>query len=62
MNSYKENEIRVFGFAIENILENDFPVFGNILKMLFFIIFSHFLNNFLIFETNFITENFKIYT
>ena len=46
MNSYKENGIRVFGFAIENILENDFPVFGNILKMLFFYNFFTFSQQF----------------
>ena len=41
VNSHKENGIRVFGFAMENSLENDFPVFCNILKMLFSYKFFH---------------------
>ena len=49
VNFRKENEIRVFGFAMENSPKKRFPMFGNILKMLFsykFYTFSQLLNKF----------------
>ena len=58
MNSCKENEIQVFGSAMENSLENDFQCLVTFWKCYFPINASHFLS----FQTNFITENFKIHT
>ena len=49
VNSCKENEIRVFGSAMENSPKKQFLVFGNILKMLFsykFFTFSQLPNKF----------------
>ena len=58
VNSRKENEIRVFGFAMKNSPENDFWYLVTFRKCYFPTNFSRFLNS----QTNFITENFKIYT
>ena len=62
MNSRKENEIWVFGSTMENSSENDFQCLVTFWKCYFPTNFSHFLIYFLNFQTNFITENFKIYT
>ena len=61
MNSHKENEIRVFGAAMENSPENNFRCLVTFYKCYFPTKFSHFLNHFLRFQTNFIIENFSIY-
>ena len=58
MNSRKEIKIRAFGFVMENSSENDFQCLVTFWKCYFLTIFSHFLS----FQTNFISENFKIYT
>ena len=47
---------------MENSPENDFLCFGNILKMLFSYKFFTFSQSFSQLPTNFITEDFKIYT
>ena len=62
MNSRKESKIQVFGSAIENSLKNDFQCSATFRKCYFPTNFSHFFSHFLSFQTNFITENFKIYT
>ena len=62
MNSRKENEIRVFGFAMENSSENDFRCLVTFWKCYFPTNALYFLSHFLNFQINFIIENFKIYT
>ena len=52
----------MFGSAMKNSLKKDFRCFVTFWKCYFSINFSHFLSYFLSFQTNFITENFKIYT
>ena len=56
MNSHKKNEIRVFGSALENSLENNFWCLVTFLKCYFPTNFLHSLNHFLSFQTHFITE------
>ena len=62
MNSRKEIKIRAFGSVMENSPENDFQCLVTFWKCYFPTNFSHFLSHFLSFQTNFISENFKIYT
>ena len=62
MNSRKKSKIQVFGSATENSPKNDFQCYVTFWKCYFPTNFSHFLSYFLSFQTNFITENFKIYT
>ena len=62
MNSRKEIKIRAFGSVMENSPKNDFQCLVTFWKCYFPTNFSHFLNHFLSFQTNFISENFKIYT
>ena len=58
VNSRKENKIRVFGCVLENSLENDFRCLEHSKNAIFLQIFHIFSAS----KTNFITENFNIYT